>query len=280
MIQRILTLFSILLFVIILIIGGLHWKAKLNDAVSKPGEHIVLDDQQDSNTSNEPDSDEEQSDDSEKQTGLTLEQLKNYTAKLPEDLANIFKQAFYDERVIQMVIAGSPSLGAEEDGWSVQVKEHMEQTYGNDLVHVNIVEFDGTSTEFINSEEANEIINAEPDLLLFEGFTLEDNSGVVPVEVSQVNLRAFLGSLIEANPSIGIIIQPPNPIYAAINYPVQVAELKNFAEQEGLHYFDHWAYWPDGDDPGVLDYLNEEGLPNEKGHKLWAEAILNYLINK
>ncbi|WAA09708.1 SGNH/GDSL hydrolase family protein [Fervidibacillus albus] len=279
MIQRILTLLSFVLFVVIIIIGGLHWKAKLNEAVSNPNGYVQSTNSSDASTVSES-GDGENASTAEEENGWNLEQLKTYTANLPSDLADIFKQAFYDERVLHVSIVGSPSLGVEENGWSVQVQEQLEETYGTDFLDVNIVQFDGTSTAFVDSEEAKEIVEEAPDLLLLEGFTLEDNSGLVPVNTSHENLRTFLGEVIEANPNVGILIQPPNPIYAAVNYPVQVEELKNFAELEGLHYLDHWQFWPDPNSSEILDYLNDESLPNEEGHKLWADVVVNYFVGK
>ena len=38
------------------------------------------------------------------------------------------------------------------------------------------------------------------------------------------------------------MIQPPNPVYGAKNYPKAIEALKQFATQNGYTYVDHWEH--------------------------------------
>ena len=55
--------------------------------------------------------------------------------------------------------------------------------YGTNLLKISIYEFDGTSTEFLNSELPEQIIEESPHLVFLESFRLADNYGFVTVEV-------------------------------------------------------------------------------------------------
>lgn len=262
MYQRILAIFSFIIFVIIVIFGLIYWNGKTGSSAensvavaSEKGEH--------SKTTNK----------------LTFNQLKANVKNLPHSVQQLFKEAYINKKQIEVLIIGSPSIGAE-NGWSVHVKGELENVYGTDFLKIDVIEFDGTSTELLASDVMEEISTSGADVVLLEGFTLKDNSGLVPVETMLSNIDSIIAELKNANPDVGVIIQPPNPIYTATHYPNQVKELKNLAETNNIPYFDHWEKWPDPNSEEILNYLNDESLPNEKGHALWADAVLEYFVAK
>jgi hypothetical protein len=62
---------------------------------------------------------------------------------------------------------------------------------------------------------------------------------------------------------------------------VEVEQLKTLAENEGYTFIDHWKNWPDYQSEEIKDYiLYDSGsiAPNEKGHEVWAEYIIDIFI--
>jgi len=268
MYQRIFAVFFFIIFIIISIFGMMHWNTGI-DAISNS-------DSVEKGTN----SNEKLAPQSHASKEQSFESLKENIANLPDSIQHIFKEAYVNEEKVKLLIVGSPSIGANSDGWSVLVKDELEKIYGRDFVEVAIHEFDGTSSEFVESDVAEQIINEQADIILLESFSLEDNIGLVSVDSSLDNLETFLDTLKETNPKVGVIIQPPNPLHQARNYPKQVDTLQEFVEEKVIPYFNHWNNWPDPDGDEIQEYLNEESLPNEIGHELWAEAVLEYFANK
>lgn len=263
--KKIGVLITILVFMGALIIGNIHWNNKIDETVSRSINTSVIH----NNSSNNDNGAEE----SVPGFSLKREELEQLLASLPAQIANMFLANYDNGKSVHMMIVGSPAIASNTNGWSVQVKEHLEKVYGADFLKMTIVQFDGTSTEFVDSEEAKSVIDAKPDLVFFEALTLEDN-GQVEIEISHENIKNFIGRIREANPESVILVQPPHPIHAATYYPHQVSALAEFTEDEGIPYFDHWPNWPDPDSDEITHYLNDEGMPNENGHELWADAVI------
>ncbi len=84
---------------------------------------------------------------------------------------------------------------------------------------------------------------------------------------SVANAQKFVGELSSSAKDATIMIQPPNPIYGAKNYPKAVEALKQFAKQNGYAYVDHWEAWSNATTKEILPYLQEEfSFPNAKGY--------------
>ena len=209
---------------------------------------------------------------------LNFSELKKSVANLPNSIQEIFKEAYVNEEQVVISIVGSPALGLNTNGWSKIVAKELQDHYGEDFVKVLIYEFDGTTIEFLESGLLNELIKENVNIVLLESFSLEDNTGLVPIETTLANLEDFIWDLSDSNPDVGVIIQPPNPIYNAVNYPLQVELLREFANAKNIPYFNHWETWPNHESEGIKEYLNEESNPNDKGHELWANYILDYFI--
>ncbi|MCU9613202.1 SGNH/GDSL hydrolase family protein [Caldibacillus lycopersici] len=266
MFQRILAFFSFVLLIAVIIIGVLHWNNKLDVTAKETGETAQ--------TTNVAAGKEDTAAD----RRINRVELGNFVEDLPENIANLFKDAWDQEEQVDIAIVGSPSLGSEKAGWGGLVKDKLEALYGPDFVQVTIHTFDGTSTQFLEDGLAD-IAAEQPSIVLLESFSLEDNSGLVGIETSEENIQTIIDTFVSENPSVGVILLPPNPIHGAKNYPVEVAQMKEFAAAEGIPYLDHWTSWPDPDTDEIVEYLGEDSLPNEKGHALWAEAVVNYFTS-
>ena len=258
MFQRIISILSIIVFFVIIFIGYMSW----NEKIAK--------------TTQEPISKDIQADTSETMA-LTFEKLQQAITHLPESVQQMFKETYVNKKQINVVFVGSTSTGLHENGWSMKVKDALEKFYGTDLLKISIYEFDGTSTEFLNSELPEQIIEESPHLVFLESFRLADNYGFVTVEATQENLITFIEQISTELPEAAFIVQPPNPLSSAVNYPKEVEEIQQFLETNGIPYFNHWEKWPISNSE-EMERLLKDGLPNEKGHEIWAEAIIDYFI--
>ena len=258
MFQRIISILSIIVFFVIIFIGYMSW----NEKIAKTTQKQISKDVQADTSETMP---------------LTFEKLQQAITHLPESVQQMFKETYVNKEQINVVFVGSTSTGLYENGWSMKVKDALEKFYGTDLLKISIYEFDGTSTEFLNSELPEQIIEESPHLVFLESFRLADNYGFVTVEAAQENLITFIEQISTELPEAAFIVQPPNPLSSAVNYPKEVEEIQQFLETNGIPYFNHWEKWPISNSE-EMELLLKDGLPNEKGHEIWAEAIIDYFI--
>ena len=265
--QKIGVLLSFIIFIGVMIVGYKHWNEKIYKTVSQE----LVNNDVEKNTSNAIEGENQT------KPPFTIKkgELEQLLVHLPEQVKNQFLNSFDNGQPVQMFLVGSPALKSEGNGWSMQVKKRLEELYGSDFLKISIVEFDGTSSEFIESEEAESIVQSKPNIVFFEALTLEDN-GLVEIENTHDNIKSFIDRIKTENPDTAFLLQPPHPIYAATYYPLQVQALAEFAVEEGIPYFDHWPKWPDPNSEEINNYLNENGHPNEEGHKVWANAVVQY----
>ena len=244
----------------ILIVGYKHWKEKTFVAAEVEKQEIVI----------EPE-----------ETKVASETYLDLTGNWPTQAQENYQSAVEEGQAFTILLVGSTALGTGETAWSTMVKNELEQAYG-ETVHVSVKEYELTSKQFRSENKIDELLAEEPDLTLLEPFTLNDNSSSVPVSSSQKLIEEVDSSLAEQNPEHVLLLQPTNPLYNARNYPVQVDELAAYAEENDLVYLDHWTAWPDQEDEAMNDFLVTEGnhtYPNEKGHQVWAEFLIDYFIS-
>ncbi|WP_033827552.1 SGNH/GDSL hydrolase family protein [Bacillus andreraoultii] len=263
MLQRILVVLSFIAFIAITIVGGIYWNNQQNEVIQ--GKVKV----------------EAQETERGEQSGTVADanrtELQAKVKNLPKSAQTAFLRAYDENKQVRIAFVGSLSLGKGIGGWSDLVSEELAEAY-DDLVTISTYQIDGSSNEFIVKGMADEVAEEKFDIVMFEPFTLKDN-GTIGIDNSLKNLTTAIEALKEANSNITIIIQPPNPIFGAVNYPRQVEEdLKGYAEENDLPFFDHWDKWPDYQTQELLKYLDKEGMPNGDGHALWAEAIMNYFV--
>jgi hypothetical protein len=189
---------------------------------------------------------------------------------------NAYKETVTKNDTFKIAFVGSPAMGAGEGGWSDQVKKETASRLG-DNVKIELFESDTTSIQFLDSEEYKNVLDFKPNLVLFEPFTLVDNSNIIPTSQNHESINTFFEELRKLNGEVVFILQPPHPLEGATFYPKQVQELKEFAEGKKITYLDHWAEWPA--DETLSDYLvSNQEVPNENGHSLWAEYMIDYFI--
>lgn len=256
------TLLAALCFTLLLL-GNMHWDKKTTISTAKTVDtNEEVEQTQTTTTKKEPKADS------------SLETLQSYMTNWPKESKDTFAKAYNEEKAFQIVIAGSTT-----NKWVETVSANIRNTFG-DTIEISELSYDLTSTEFINDDKTEDIIQANPDLVILEPFTLKDN-GLVTIEDSLANLQSVMNTIKESNANVGFILQPPHPLYNAKFYPVQVQELKAYAESNQIVYMDHWTSWPDPNTEEILPYLTEDrSEPSEEGYKIWGESITNFIIDK
>lgn len=256
------TLLAALCFTLLLL-GNMHWDKKTTISTAK-----AIDTNEEVKQTQSTSTKEEEKQDS------SLETLQSYMDNWPKESKDAFTKAYNEKKSFQLVIAGSTT-----NNWVETVSANLSSIYGN-TIEISELSYDLTSSEFVNEEKFDDIIQVNPDLILFEPFTLKDN-GLVTIEDSLVNLQSVLNVVKESNANVSFILQPPHPLYNAKFYPVQVQELKTFAESNQIGFIDHWTSWPDPNTEEILPYLTEDrSEPSEEGYVLWANAVSDFLISK
>jgi hypothetical protein len=243
----------------VLIYGSMYWQERTSVATGEKTEAVT-----------ESTADEQ-----------AIEKEKDYDSLIknwPKEAQNSFKKAVADGTPYKLAIVGSLALGADENGWSEQVKDELMDTYG-DTIEVKIFQYDTTSLTFVNGEKVDEVLDYEPQLVLLEPFALNDNSNGVGGENNQESIQIFKRKLTEQNEDAVLILQPTHPIAGATYFPLQIEKLKDFAEENDIPYLDHWSAWPVDDEEALGELLAEDQeTPSEEGHALWAEYLVEYFI--
>ncbi|WHX40395.1 SGNH/GDSL hydrolase family protein [Mesobacillus sp. AQ2] len=244
---------------LVLFLGNQQWKEKVQ-VKSRSTSAAMTERNQDNN----PDED-------------SHKKLSALTKNWPVSAKALFKAAVQEERPFKVILAGSPALGNDESGWAELLKNKLESTYG-DALEVTVKSYAMTSQEFIQEKKQNELAAEQADLVLLEPFILMNNGKVANDQASD-HYSVIIDAIQSANPNTVVILQPANPLSKARFYPLQVDALKGYAAANGLTYLDHWQAWPETENERMeLLAGGDPNFPNEDGHKLWAEYLIDYFI--
>jgi hypothetical protein len=203
-----------------------------------------------------------------------------YTKNWPPESQKAFKKSISDHHPFKILFLGSESLGKDPDGWAYLTKQKLAETFGSNNLEIGINEYSQTSQNFVKENKQLEISQSNWDLILFEPFTLNDN-GIVKTEDSLKNITTIIEDIKSKSPKTVFILQPPQPLYKATFYPIQVNELKKYAQSHGIVYLDHWTAWPNPSTEEIKnDLTGEHSLPNQNGNRIWSDFVLNYFVSK
>ncbi|CAG9612130.1 hypothetical protein BACCIP111899_01302 [Bacillus rhizoplanae] len=218
--------------------------------------------------------------DGEKKPEMQVSFNEAYAKNLPDAVKEKLKKAASEKKAVNLVIVGDEASAAT-GAWPEKFKANLNAAYGEGLWNVTVQEYKGESTEeLIAKNREKEIAKANPDVILFEPPFITDNKEVGNGN-SVANTQKFVAALQASAKDATIMIQPSNPVYNAKNYPKSIAALKQFAEQNGYTYINHWEAWPNPTTKDILPYLQDEfGFPNAKGQELWAQYVTNYFVAK
>lgn len=246
--------------IFILIAGNLHWQKKITGSAAPESAPAV-----ERIESADPANPEE-------------ERLLSLAANWPESSRKQLEKALDEQRSYTITILGSKSLGEGSDSWPELLKTELQSAYGKDLIVTKSLSYDMTSSQFVN-QNMGELLKNPGDLILFEPFTLNDN-GEVETKDGLENIAFVMEEVKSKHPYSTFILQPPHPLYDTIYYPKDVEELKEYSEEHSIPYLDHWAAWPELDDPEMKEFLApDNSQPSKKGHRVWADFLIDYFIH-
>ncbi len=273
--KAVLVLVIFVLFVASIVSGKLYWNKKIANATGQTSEVTKTKDEvKDSGVKKEEKKEEKKQD-----TKSSFNEA--YAKKLPDAVKEKLKKAAEDKKAVNLVIVGDEASSAEKGAWAAKLTANLETAYGKGLWNVTVKEYKGESTdELIANKRDKEIAKENPDVILFEPPFITDN-GKTGNGNSVASTQKFVQALSTSAKGATIMIQPPNPVYGAKNYPKAIEALKQFAMQNNYTYIDHWGAWPDATTKAILPYLKEEfGFPTAKGHEVWAQYVTDYFVAK
>lgn len=243
----------------ILVLGNQHWKEKINVTASEESSDIYKGEKE--------------------AAGPVGTEFFSYIKNWPGEAQLSYKQAIYEKKPYKILIAGSTALGPESSGWAYILKDKLKVLFHN-TIDVSVKSYDLTSTQIIEDRKDEELAAEKADLILLEPFILKDN-GKVTIENSTENINKIIESIKSANEGAIILLQPANPLFQAKYYPLQVESLKNYADRNNITYLNHWDAWPDTQSEEIKRFLiGEPSTPNEIGHELWADFLVDYFISE
>lgn len=269
--KAVLVLFIFVLFIASVVSGKLYWNKKIANATGQTSEVTKTKAEvKDSGAKKE-----------EKKQDAKPSFNEAYAKNLPDAVKEKLKKAAADKKAVNLVIVGDEASSSAKDAWVAKFTANLEASYGKGLWNVMVKEYKGESTEeLIVNKRDKEIAKENPDVILFEAPFITDN-GKNGNGNSVANTQKFVQALSTSAKGATIMIQPPNPVYGAKNYPKAIEALKQFATQNNYTYVDHWTAWPDATTKAILPYLKEEfGFPSAKGHEVWAQYVTDYFVAK
>ncbi|MDH2881573.1 SGNH/GDSL hydrolase family protein [Bacillus cytotoxicus] len=270
----ILVLGVFVLFVASIVSGKLYWNKKIAKATEQTSEVKVT-----KVESKEQETKIEERKQSTKDTKASFNE--NYAKNLPDAVQEKLKKAAADKKTVNLVIVGDQASSSENGAWTTKFIANLDEAYGKGLWNVTVKAYKNESTdELIANKRNKEVAKESPDVILFEPPFITDNNKTGNGN-SVANTQKFVQALATSAKDAVIMIQPPNPVYGAKNYPKAIEALKQFATQNGYTYVNHWEAWPSSTTKAIMPYLQEEfGFPSEKGHELWAQYVTNYFVAK
>jgi lysophospholipase L1-like esterase len=210
-----------------------------------------------------------------KKTPVKQESSEDHFKNAPEGIAELYKQKKDAGGQLAFHLIGSTNTSTEEGTWAQIFTSQMTKTYGEDVSLLTTSVGEMTSLELQESEVYGDITEKKADVILIEPVLLNDNNGVSMDDTLFV-LNKMITDIKTENPDSIVILHPSNPISSPKKYAEQVSRLEEFAKDGNIPYLNYWETWPSVESAEIKDYYNSDTLlPNEKGHQLWADYMLN-----
>ncbi|WP_419881731.1 SGNH/GDSL hydrolase family protein [Peribacillus sp. B-H-3] len=244
------TIFTILACIAIIFLGNMHWKDEISKAAGSGKIRDIA--------VQEPVEEEKNQD------------LVKVPGNWPEESAALYKKKAEANQKFKIVFAGP-----DAKGWSKEAISKVKEAYGDTII-TSVVQTEGSSLEYVRSDQPKKLMDEQGDMIILESFTLADNSHVA-LKDSFYTLTKIIDDVKKNKKDTQFVLQPPNPIYGAKYYPGQVNELKKYAKENKISYINHWAAWPEPSTAAIKEDLTTEQSPNDKGYKLWGDYVADYL---
>lgn len=207
------------------------------------------------------------------------QRLERLVANLTPELQSRFLEALDSGETLKVVAMGSGALTSSGGAvpWPDRLQERVNKAYQQKLFEVKTLSFgEGNTFEVVGNDQHLKVAELKPDIFILEPFIWNDN-GYARIQDTLYHLGVIVEEVKRDNEDVVVFVQPPNPIYGAEFFVQQVNSVKEYSLEEGLYYFDHWEVWPGVNDELLRNYIEEgDHIPNEAGHEIWAEYIVNY----
>ncbi|MCT8137687.1 SGNH/GDSL hydrolase family protein [Anaerobacillus sp. CMMVII] len=205
--------------------------------------------------------------------------VSNLQAPLKEKILN----ALAEQKPLKVVAMGSRALTGVEGSvpWPELLQDLVNDTYGQKLFEVTTLAY-GTKNTFdiVRNNHHLEVAELQPDIFILEPFIWNDN-GYARIEDTLYHIDVIVRAAARDNEDLSIFIQPSNPIYGSTFFQQQVERVKEHSLTNRLAFIDHWEAWPDPTEEQLKDLLVEEDtVPNQEGHSLWAKYLLKTFANE
>lgn len=211
--------------------------------------------------------------------------LQGLLQDVPPALAGKIETKLTANEGITILAFGSQALtDSQNDGlvpWPELFMEKINEAYSTDLFTVETMSVgEMTSVEMIQQKIHQEVAEKNADIFLIEPLIWNDNGEVI-IEQSTEYLAMLIDRIGVENEEAVSIVQPSQPAYNTVNYPIQIEGLRNYANEHDYLYIDHWSDWPDLSDEELIEYVDEDSprVPTQKGHEQWSESVLSMFVN-
>lgn len=179
-------------------------------------------------------------------------------------------------------VTNGDGASSPEKKWHHLLNRYLVSLNGLDQVKVQSNGFPGYSTEMIVFKHyEDKIIEAKPDIVLFETFVLNDHGQSIPLQKTKDNLDFMIKKIKENLPNTKIIILSPNP-KADTNPNGIGAQYKEYvdltAEVAHSHQLDYMDIYSSFIHTNLdLNALLKDGVhPNDLGYQVWFDTVKAY----
>lgn len=269
--KGLITVLVLIACIALLAFSYLSWNAKVKEARAEPVSRPVKQEQPVEDQAVDPESEDEEKTAATPAT-LSKDELSSLTANLPESTVEMLMNRLGEGETVQLLAVGSSSFEAPAN----QLADSLGEAYG-DWIESDVQTFDGTSDAFMAEGFGDIDWDKGYDLVVYEPFTL-NNNGLVVIEDEQEDALEVRGRALEEVEDAAFFITPSQPIYEPQYYLTQINSLHQFVESRDIPFIDHWNQWPDVSSDDMLDYVNDQYEPTDKGVEAWAESLKAYFI--
>lgn len=198
-------------------------------------------------------------------------------ANMDEELQEVFTKRIEDDEAVKFLILGSDELEFGDPGVGERVENALKKHYDTHI-DTTVSTYEGDIANLMNYNLAD-FVNFEEsyDVILLEPFTLRNN-GVVGIDDEHVYINNLTNQFKSAVEDAVVVLHPTQPLYQAENYPLRVDALKQFADDNGYIYLDHWTEWTDYNEEAFKELVDGDNHPNNEGANIWATSIIDYFI--
>jgi len=205
---------------------------------------------------------------------------RTFVKNWPNASKQLFKEKYEAGEPFTIFLVGSTAIDNDRFSLIDSLQTEMNEVFGSS-VELKSKTYDMNSTQFIEGNMQDELAELGADMIIFEPLTYEDNK-VGATTKSIEYLATVIEDVTAADENVTFVLQPPPPLYEAVNYPPQVGNLKTFAEENSITYLDYWSNFPEQGDEDRADYFEEgsNSLLNDEGYAIWVDYVKEFLIHE